>query len=203
MNHPRPELLSALLDGELRGWQRWRVRRHLRACPECAADYQRLQQVRNLLHDHPIVHTMSDPEDVFWAKVKTEIQRRASACVELPAPRLHWRDWLWLHQPELAVAAAAAVLVLTLAAGWLVTLRRSATVVAQQTTPQQPAGHIIPMQPPPPVMVKVESATTTLPHTVATVVEQSDPQVTVVWISGLPWTADMTEMKTLYGNWDS
>jgi anti-sigma factor RsiW len=38
--------LSALLAGELTGWSERVVRRHVKRCPECAAEVDRQQQVR-------------------------------------------------------------------------------------------------------------------------------------------------------------
>src|SRR5579871_1470207 len=41
--------IKAYADGELRGLQRWRVRRHLTHCPDCAAQLAGLQRLHSLL----------------------------------------------------------------------------------------------------------------------------------------------------------
>src|SRR5438128_2176149 len=71
-----PELISAQLDGELRGVRRWLVQRHLRRCAICAAEYQRVQRVRGLLAANPVTPPMSDSPEFFWSKVKREIETR-------------------------------------------------------------------------------------------------------------------------------
>ena len=51
--------------------------------------------------------------------------------------------------------------------------------------------------------VTVEHVSTLIPNSVATPVETKDDDDTVIWVSGLPWTPDMSEMKTLYANLDT
>ena len=38
MKHPREEHLALFAGGDLGPFERWRVSRHLRACPECRAE---------------------------------------------------------------------------------------------------------------------------------------------------------------------
>jgi hypothetical protein len=55
-------------------------------------------------------------------------------------------------------------------------------------------------QPSAPVVVRAETA---IPDTVATAIAGQEAGVTVIWVSGLPWTPDMTEMQTLFAQLDT
>jgi hypothetical protein len=50
---------------------------------------------------------------------------------------------------------------------------------------------------------QVEQLKTLIPHTTATAFDSEDAGVTVIWVSGLPWTPDMNEMKTEFANLDT
>ena len=39
-----------------------------------------------------------------------------------------------------------------------------------------------------------------MPHAVATTVHVEEGGVTVIWVSGLPWTDNMTDMQTLFAH---
>src|SRR5260221_10416647 len=43
------EQLNALLDGELRFWREWTIRRHLSGCPGCARELEGLREMSQLL----------------------------------------------------------------------------------------------------------------------------------------------------------
>lgn len=175
MNRHNSEWLSALADGELRGLRRWWTARHVRHCAECAAEYRRLLAVRELLAANPAKPVMGESADFFWSKVKREIQTREGQRIEVPVPRLNWSDWLGQHQAAFATAA-----VILVAALWMVgTYRRTLPVAS------------------------VGEVATAIPNTTATPVSSSDSDVPVIWVSGLPWTEDMTEMQTLYANLDT
>jgi len=82
----------------------------------------------------------------------------------------------WWARQQLRVAAAVAAAVVATGLVWVV-------------GPARPAPG-------------VQAVHTPLPDTTATVLP-GPAQVTTVWISGLPWTSDMTEMQTLFANLDS
>jgi len=169
-----PTLMTGLLDGELKGWRRWYVRRHASKCPVCALEYRQQQHARRLLAANPPNISMSGSDDFFWSQIKNEIQSRPASAVDVPTPSLSFGDWL--RQRELALATVAATIVALLAITWLVSQRRAHPQFAH---------------------AQVEHVQTAIPNTVATPF-RSDDDVTVIWVSGLPWTPDMTEMQTLY-----
>ena len=189
MSRHETEAIAGLLDGELRGIRRWRVVRHVRACPLCASEYRRQRQLRRLLQANPPDVQMSDSPEFFWSKVKGEIKRRGEERVKVPVPSLAWPDWLLRHQ--FTVATAAAAVIATVSVIWLMQAptRPRANPVAPATAP---AG-----------FAQVENLKTVIPNTTATTVESPDSQVTVIWVSGLPWSPDMNEMKTEFANLDT
>lgn len=169
-----PELISALLDGELRDWQRWRAERHLRGCVICEAEYRRLRHVRALLAANPPQAAMSDSADFFWSKVKREIARHEPEPAAVP----HFDLAAWLWERAMPLAAAVALVVVT-----IVGARLLPSGGAETTT--------------------VVAAATTLPDTTATAVHGQEADVTVIWVTGLPWTPDMTEMQTVFASLDT
>lgn len=173
MSHPQVEFLSAFADDELRGWRRWRVRRHLQQCPLCVVEYRQLQHVRKLVRRNLAPVAMSDTAELFWSKVRRDIERTATI-VQPQSPVSAWAAWWDRQQWRVATVAAAAVVL----AGWL-----------WMSRPAQ-------------LTVQVVAAEAPLPDVVATVLP-GQGNVTTVWISGLPWTADMVEMQTLFADWDT
>ncbi len=179
--------LTALLDGQLGALRRWRVNRHVRACPVCAAEYRRQQHVRRMLAEAPpAAQPMSDSPEFFWSKVRSEIERRGDETVSVPERRLTLADWLGQHQP--ALAAVTVVVVAAVAGLWMLAGRGPA--------PESPTAA-------PPQFAEVRQVSTSLPDTVATQFQSEAAGVTVIWVSGLPWTPDMTEMKTLFAKLDT
>jgi anti-sigma factor RsiW len=175
--------ISALVDDELHGWRRRWVEHHLRKCVACDAEYRHLRHVRTMLAGNLPQPAMSDSPEFFWSKVKREIERRGPAEVEAPLPRLTLADWLGQHAPALATATAIVALAVS-AAVWM---PRPGPVVAEHKVPA-------------PTVMKVATA---IPDTAATPLEPKGKDVTVIWTDGLPWTSDMTEMKTLFANLDT
>ena len=184
-----PEFVGALLDGELKGLRRVLVQRHVRRCALCAAEYRHLRHVREMLAANPPHAQMSDSPEFFWSKVKREIRARGDQRVELPTPQLNPFDWLGQHRYAFASVTAALVAVIVMI--WMTQARRTTPTptVAAATT-------LIPR-------ATVEHVSTAIPDTVATAVDTEDRDVTVIWVSGLPWTPNMTEMKTVFANLDT
>jgi hypothetical protein len=82
----------------------------------------------------------------------------------------------------LVIAACGAV--------WFMqTVRRAPEVTASVVTP--------------PGFAQVEQLKTPVPHSAATTFDSEDAGVTVIWVTGLPWTSDMNEMKTQFANLDT
>lgn len=186
MNRHKTELTGALLDGELKGLRRWLAVRHIRNCPVCATEYRQQRHARRVLCANPPTAQMSDSPRFFWSKVKDEIQRRGDEPITVPTPRLTVADWL--SQRGLALASVTAAAVAALGVLWFAQSRRPApSPVVAVTKPEQ---------------AKVEIVATVLPHTVATVVRVPDSEAPVIWVSGLTWTPDMTEMKTHFATSD-
>jgi len=177
--------INALVDGELSGLRRFFVERHLRGCALCAAECRRLRRVRELLAV-TAKPEMDDSEALFWSKVKRQIQAGETGTMAAPEPGTTGLAWLGAHR--LAVACAAAV---ALAAGawlWIGQTRHAApgtTVTAASVPAPRPV---------------VERVSTVIPNAVATPVETKDKDVTVIWMSGLPWTPNMTAMKTKFAH---
>jgi hypothetical protein len=188
MSHHNTESVTGLLDGELKGLRLWLAKRHINACPVCALEYRHQQHVRRLLQANPPAATMSDSAEFFWSKVKTEIQRRGEESVEVPRPRLALADWLRQHQ--FAMATAAALVIAAFGVVWFMqTVRRAPEVTASVATP--------------PGFAQVEQLKTPIAHSAATTFDSKDAGVTVIWVTGLPWTSDMNEMKTEFANLDT
>ena len=185
MSH-NTESVAGLLDGELKGLRLWLAKRHISACPVCALEYRHQQRVRRLLRANPTAAAMGDSAEFFWSKVKTEIQRRGEESIEVPLPRLALADWLRQHQ----FATAVALVIAAGSAVWFMqTVRRAPEVTASVAAP---AG-----------FAEVEQLKTPVPHSAATTFDSEDAGVTVIWVTGLPWTPDMNEMKTQFANLDT
>jgi hypothetical protein len=177
------ELISALLDGELKGLRRWLVQRHVGRCATCAVEYRHLRHVRQMLAANPVIPSMSDSPEFFWSKVKRDIQTQAGRTESIPTPQLGWLDWLGQHR--YAFASVGAVIVVTI--GVVLALN------AHGPTPD-PVTNLAANAP----LATVERVETDLPNASATAFEAKDAGATVIWVTGLPWTKDMTEMQTLY-----
>ena len=188
MSDHNTEAVTGLLDGELRGIRRWLAQRHVNACPICAAEYRQQQRVRDMLRANPPVAAMSDSPEFFWSKVKAEIQRRGDERVEVPKPGLTLSDWLQQHQ--FTVASAVALLVVVIGVFFF----------AQGSKPVMVATAAAPS---PTDLARVEQLKTPIPHTAASAFDSEDADVTVIWVTGLPWTPDMNEMKTEFANLDT
>lgn len=181
MNRHKHEWISGLLDGQIKWPRRWFIARHLRVCPLCAAEYRRERHVRQMLQAHLPTSSMTDTPEFFWSKVKKEINRRGNETISAPLPTLIPRDWLGEH--VMVLASGAAALAIAIGVAW--------TSFSSRPHSMTQSGHAI-----------VERVTTAIPNTVATVLEPSGTDVTVIWVSGLPWTPDMTQMKTEFANMD-
>lgn len=180
------EWISALVDGELKGLRRWRVQRHVSRCAPCAAEYRHLVHVRQMLAANPLTPPMSDSPEFFWSKVKREIEAREGQTADVPMPAPGLTEWLGQHRLALASAAAALVGVVGL-------------VFALQTSRKpNPTAAIVPT-----AVTTVEHAATLIPNTVATTLPATDSEPAVIWVSGLPWTPDMDEMKTVFAQLDT
>jgi anti-sigma factor RsiW len=177
MKNHNIERLSALADGELQGLSRWVAERHLRHCQSCAKEYQQVQRVRELLADGRPTVEMSDSAEFFWSKVQREIQSHASRTTTVPVPRLTVGDWLRLHQ----TAWTSAVTALVVVAGVLVTLN-----------PLDRSHRI--------GIITVQNAETGIADVAVTPLKSSEPDVAVIWVSGLDWATDMEEMKNMLQN---
>ena len=184
MSDHNTEAVTGLLDGELKGIRRWLAQRHVNACPICTAEYRQQQRVRDMLRANPPTAAMSDSPEFFWSKVKAEIQRRGDERVEVPMPGLTLTDWLQQHQ--FAVASAVTALVVVMG------VLRFNQGFKQNVVETVATG-----------FARVEQLKTPIPHTTATAFDSEDADATVIWVTGLPWTSDMNEMKTQFANLDS
>lgn len=188
MSRHHTDMVSGLLDRQLTGIRLWLAKRHVSVCPLCASEYRHQRHVRRMLRANPPTAAMSDSPEFFWSKVKAEIQRRGAERVEAPRPKLVFTDWLEQHQ--FAIASAAVSL---LAAFGILSF-----VLASHGT-----HRVLTTAPRPIDFARIEQLKTPIPHTAATAFDSEDAGVTVIWVSGLPWTPDMNEMKTEFANLDT
>jgi anti-sigma factor RsiW len=208
MKMHNPELINALVDGELKGVRRLLVERHLRRCALCAAEYRHLHHVREMLAANPLNAEMSDSPEFFWSKVKRGIQSREVETVEVPASQPGLLDWLGAHRVAIAsvVTIGAAVCAITLISQVRHTMAPRPLVMANVPPPtviNQGVTAPVNNESEEAAQPTVEHVATALPETVATTVDTKDKDVTVIWVSGLPWTPTMADMKTKFANLDS
>lgn len=104
MTCPTPDL-TALLDGALPPERAEEVRRHLGACPACAAEAARLRSALALLGALP---PPPEPSPFFASRLEARLRD------ERGRPGA-WRAWLAAARWRLAVPAAALALVAVLA----------------------------------------------------------------------------------------
>jgi len=176
MKSHNTERISALADGELKGLSRWLTHRHVRHCPQCANEYQRLQRVHEILTACPPAIEMSDSADFFWSKVRREVEAHEQETISIPMPRLSLSDWLLVHRAALATVTSSLMVVL------------ATCLMLQQPRPTGPGA------------VMVERVDTIIPNTVATPLKGTDSDVAVIWVSGLEWTPDLDQMKECFNN---
>jgi anti-sigma factor RsiW len=119
--------LEALHDGELAGFARWRVARHVAACTQCRTELDELQEVARLVREG---ERESTPPVDLWASIAArlpaldaELGRRATSAAPQRSARTGWRTWvgpfpvgvgglaaasvavvLWLRAPDVLVA---------------------------------------------------------------------------------------------------
>ncbi len=108
MKHPKEEELIAYRDGEQK--DRERLSQHLKDCPQCRADLERIEAVFAALNAMPV----PDPGDDYGRRVWQKIAPR------LPEKRVHW--WMGLLAPRRLAAfgaVAAMVVVAFLAGRWI------------------------------------------------------------------------------------
>jgi len=206
MRRHNTTLVTGLVDGELKGRRLRLAKRHIKSCPVCALEYRHQQHVRKLLQANPPLAVMSDSADFFWSKVKKEIQRRGEESVEVPSPQVAPTGWLRRHQ--FAMATAMALFVAACGAVWFMqTGHRAPEVALSMPTPAAPHAPemVVSMPTPstPPDFAQVEEVKTPVPSSTATTFDSVEAGVTVIWVSGLPWTPDMNGMKTEFANLDT
>jgi len=113
--------LEAFHDGELAGFERWRVSRHVAACARCRGDLETLREIAGLVRDE---EGAAGPGPDLWASIAArlpaidaELGLRAVPDVA-PLPVRERRGWAALLGPlpigmgGLAAAAIALVLYL-------------------------------------------------------------------------------------------
>ncbi|MDW8343619.1 MAG: hypothetical protein RMM51_03920 [Verrucomicrobiae bacterium] len=184
MKQPDFSWTAGLADQQLKGWRRWWAERHLARNPVAAVEYREQVRARELLHENPPHQPVPEPTDVFWARVRADIEQRHQTT---PVPHTALASWwtrLWTEQPLVVVSA---VLALLIAAAFVTVAWHRARVT--RTAATEPTA--------------VHRVATTIPHTVASPFHVPETGATCIWISGLPWTPDMTEMQTLFAHLDS
>jgi anti-sigma factor RsiW len=115
--------LEAYHDGELSGFSRWRVARHLGACPHCRSEVEGLRAIAGLMREQ---EAAAPPAPDLWAAISARLPAIDAALAQREAPAERQRSlrerrgWAALLGPlpvgmgGLAVAAVAIVLWLRL-----------------------------------------------------------------------------------------
>ncbi|HUJ09477.1 MAG TPA: hypothetical protein VL171_05570 [Verrucomicrobiae bacterium] len=183
MSRHQTETISGLLDGELKGFRRWTTERHVNRCPICAVEYRRQRHVRRMLQANPSPVQMTDSAEFFWSKVKAEIRHRGVKRHQTPGLLPVWLR----HHPFAATGGVIVAAAVFSAVLWM--------------RAPEPLSH--PAAAAPTTSAKVERVKTAIPHTTATPLSSDSSQVTVIWVSGLPWTPNMNAMKTEFANLDT
>jgi anti-sigma factor RsiW len=137
-------LLSAYIDRELAGAEMLPIRRHLDACPGCAAEHESLRRVKALLASAPPPELSGDAVAAVmrrWSERGTAVSappHRAPA----PVPRSRY-SWKWMRLPlphqRFSLALTGACLVLALIA--------TAAALRRPNYPDTLAANILPLLP--------------------------------------------------------
>jgi hypothetical protein len=131
----------------------------------------------------------------------------------------------WLRQNQYAIATATALVIAACGVvGLIHVVRRAPEVTASAPAVTASLPTVTASLPPvtapvsvvtsvlPAVMPSIATAAgfaqvdelkTPIPHSTATTFDSEDAGVTVIWVTGLPWTPDMNEMKTQFANLDT
>ncbi len=184
MKSHNTERMSALVDGELTGVRRWLAERHVKSCAECTAQVRELNRVRDMLKANPPSAQMSDSEDFFWSKVKRGIDQRGGERVDVPMPSLGLGDWL--GQRGFARVTVAVMVIVTIGVIRLIGGRNSGLPVDGNPSRNN--------------FAKVDNVSTPIRDSDVTAFNSVEGDATVIWISGLPWTSDMQEMREEFEN---
>lgn len=90
-------LLVEYRDHELTPWRRKQVEAHLRDCPACQAELERLDRLSDLLSEYALPDT-STAAETFRAQVMLRLSRREKA-------RTRYASWVW-HVVPLSLGGA-------------------------------------------------------------------------------------------------
>jgi anti-sigma factor RsiW len=96
--------MSAFLDRELPNQEHVEIRRHLDACPRCAADCESLSRAWEQVSAVP----RAAPRTDLWPRIEARLPRTS-----------RWADWKWPAWSDVRVQAAAVVIAGLLIGGWL------------------------------------------------------------------------------------
>ena len=98
------EALNALFDGELDGINARTAEAHIRSCPDCAREYERLGSLRDMLSEAPLRHRA--PSDL-----RTRLEAVVPQTAETVAIAPH-NPWSWLGGGTIGAIAASLTLLL-------------------------------------------------------------------------------------------
>ncbi len=115
MNHPRREMLALFAGGDLRGFAKWRVRRHAAGCAECGVSVEKFREARTALA------TAADelPPGLDWEPLAREMRANIHVGLEASeavAPVIARSPLGW--RAGIAFASLAAVVVI----GWVLSV---------------------------------------------------------------------------------
>jgi predicted anti-sigma-YlaC factor YlaD len=95
------EWLNAYLDGELSGWRRERVEKHLADCPACRAELDALHRLSQVVQQVPLPQELPSAER-FAAQVMLRLPRKQTQPVQRSMREMGW----WMVPATLLVAWA-------------------------------------------------------------------------------------------------
>lgn len=84
-------LLAAYYDEELEPGRRRQVEQHLRECPACQAELERLSQLSDLLAQYTLPKSLTSPK-IFQSQVMLRLSRRQET-------RMQYQSWVWYVIP--------------------------------------------------------------------------------------------------------
>lgn len=92
--------LSPYIDGEVNFLVRWKIKRHLRLCPDCQEELEQLEKIRRLSK----LVLISSPEPHFYERLRIKLPQRKKKRENL------WKIWTVLPYPgKVAILTGLAV----------------------------------------------------------------------------------------------
>jgi hypothetical protein len=178
-SHPALSTLALYSGGDLQWAERWRLRRHIRQCPECEQQISRFRSAREQLQHEASSETLTAFEAIAdWNRLEREML--GNVAVGVAAARCV--DKVGRGRTVLSRIAIVAGLLALFVAGWMTHVPKEQTVhlfaslqrLMGAERPQQLAGTVVRTLPDG-IAVRAQGATLTIMHPQTAVVSLSGP----------------------------